>query len=62
MMNVEDYVAAITEHGRSKEERTELYSLLCGLVDAVRQQDGAYDLVKEVTTNEEAGQELIAKL
>lgn len=41
MMNVEDYVAAITEHGRSKEERTELYSLLCGLVDAVRQQDGA---------------------
>ena len=48
MMNVEDYVAAITEHGRSKEERTELYSLLCGLVDAVRQQDGAAKGKEEV--------------
>jgi len=48
MMNVEDYVAVITDYGKSPEERTEIYSLLCGLVEAVREQDGAAKGKEEV--------------
>lgn len=38
---VKEYVDMITAYGKSVEERTILYSMLCGLVDAVRQQDRA---------------------